>query len=185
MPEEITVGKHVLALEPVSLPRAQRGIRRAFEQTQGGSFTGQSVGQFLTQLTGPALYDLLCALIPGLKARMPLWEFSGYKSQDAMDADEYDEDADDAPSSAEVVDALEAAWRVGKLGRWLRPLGQALDTRALQAVVTGLIEDGAKASLTTLPSPSSESPLTSGSSTPAKVSRSNGSKRSSQAVASI
>lgn len=175
---EVKLGQHVLPLVPVSIPRARRGITRALEAA-GGSFgdlqTGMSNGQVVAMLGDAGehvLYDLLCAVIPGVKQRMPLYEFRGFPSQAAMEADEYDLDGPDlAPSTAEVQDALSAAWEVSQLGKWIAPLSSVVDPTAIRAVVTGVLEDLAKAaSSITSQSSNGASVPTNGSLTPERVS---------------
>jgi hypothetical protein len=189
---EVKLGQHVLPLTPVSIPRARRGIARAFDAA-GGSFTtldgSAPTGDVLASLGAAGehvLYDLLCTVIPGLKARMPLYEFRGFASKDAMEADAYDEDADQAPTSAQVQEALSQAWEVSQLGRWISPLASIVDPTVLRAVVTGVLEDLAKAaSSITSQSSSGASVPTSGSPTLAAVSPPNGSTGSSPVAASI
>lgn len=186
---EVTLGAHVIALQPVSIPRARRGVIRALDGA-GSSLSGwdpsTSVGALFGALGSAGeqvLYDLLSALLPGFKARMPLWEFCGYGSQEAMDREDYDEDQDHAPTSAQIQEALSAAWEVSQLGKWIRPLGGVLDPRTLQAVVTGVVEDAARNISSTMSlSSSGASPSTNGSPTPEKASRPPGSKRSSLAA---
>lgn len=185
---EVTLGQHVLPLTPVSIPRARRGVTRAVDAF-GGSFSDLGNGDVLAKLAGAGervLYDLLCALIPGLKARMPFYEFAGFPTEAAYDADDFDEDVAEtvAPSSAQVQEALAGAWEVSRIGRLISPVSTVVDPQILRAVVTGLLEDGAKAASTIMSqSSSSESALTNGSSTVAKGSRSNGSTGSSKVAA--
>jgi hypothetical protein len=169
---EVKLGQHVLPLVAVSIPRARRGIQRAVD-AGGDTFSnlgtdGKSSGEMISAIIGmsePVLYDLLCTFVPGLRSRMPLYEFAGFASAAALAADEYDEDADMAPSTADIQSTLEAVWEVSQIGRLVGPVASRVDPTVVREIVQGILEDGAKiaASLTTSPSSSGASGLTNGS----------------------
>ena len=68
-------------------------------------------------------YRLLCVLIPAIKDTMPLWEYEGYGSQEAMDAGEYHEESDRSPTTDEIINAFEVAFQVSGAGR----MGKIID----------------------------------------------------------
>lgn len=61
-------------------------------------------------------YRLLCVLIPPLKD-IPLWQWEGYGSQEAMDAGDYKEADDRSPTTDEIAAAFETALKVNGAGR--------------------------------------------------------------------
>lgn len=83
---------------------------------------------------GAESYRILCVLIPALdpasrqnvnagSGGMPLWEWEGFNSPEAMEADEWDEENDPSPTTSEIVNAFETALMVSGANR----LGKIVD----------------------------------------------------------
>lgn len=84
---------------------------------------------------GPEAYRLLVAFIPAIEV-IPLWEWEGYGSQEAMDADSYDDTLDKSPTTAQIVDAFEAVVEVSGGDRLGKLLGLVTTVQALGATET-------------------------------------------------
>lgn len=79
-------------------------------------------------------YRVLGILIPAIPDKIPLWEWEGYLSQDAMDNGIYDDDGGNSPTTAEMVNAFEAAFLESGADR----LGKIID---LGQMVMGMSEN--------------------------------------------
>lgn len=116
--ETITLGRRtdipVVAQKHAKL--RNRLSRKDFEGLMSGDYGTES-------------YRLLCVLIPYIDPQskqnkalpegggIPLWEWEGYASQEAMEAGEYDEELDNSPDTAQIVHAFETALMVAGAGR--------------------------------------------------------------------
>lgn len=115
-------------------------------------------------------YGVLRVFIPGL---MPLHEFLGYRSQDALEANEYERDADRSPTGPQIIDAFKVASKANG-GDVLRHLKAIVAPEMIQKFVTlqvaKMAEGAAEEESSTIPSatsePSPNSPPTSGESVP-------------------
>lgn len=85
---------------------------------------------------GPETYNLLTALIPVLPSHLPLWEWEGFGSQEAMDSDTYDEALDKSPTTAQIVDAFEAVVQVNGGDRLGKLLGLVTTVQGLNPTET-------------------------------------------------
>lgn len=113
---------------------------------------------FLAKLSREQAYELLCLIVPKVAKRMPLYEFAGYASNDAMVAGDYDEDADRSPTFPEIVNAFETAVKVN---RWdifksvvdtVKGLFARADPKVLgQMIDLALAEGASKVSLSSQP----------------------------------
>lgn len=124
--ETVTIGDHVLPVVP------QRHARLR-HQLSPEDFTAIMSGNY-----GRESYRVLGILIPALPTMIPLYEWEGYVSEEAMDADDYDESKDKSPTTAEIIDAFETAFRVSGAGR----LGKIVDLiqMGVQAQSTGMLQ---------------------------------------------
>lgn len=114
-----------------------------------------------TLLTAKA-HGTLAVLIPDL---MPLHEFLGFASEEAMRAGVYDEAADHSPEPLQIKDAFKAASDVngGEVLAHLKALlGPVLTERVTAAITAAMVENYSSAT----PAPSPTSPPTSGESDP-------------------
>lgn len=81
--------------------------------------------KIMTAEYGVESYRVLSILIPALiqinettgEPNLPLWEWEGYASQEAMENDEYDEMLDRSPTTEQIVLAFEKALMVGGASR--------------------------------------------------------------------
>lgn len=85
---------------------------------------------------GPEAYRLLSALIPALPSHLPLWEWEGYGSQEAMDNDDYVDELDKSPTTAQIVDAFEAIVQVNGGDRLGKLLGLVTTVQGLNSTET-------------------------------------------------
>lgn len=90
--------------------------------------TGEMIQRLMTKDYSTEAYRTLCVLIPAIDPSskqnqaaggggIPLWEWEGYVSEEAMQNDDYDEDADCSPTTAEIVQAFETALMVSGANR--------------------------------------------------------------------
>jgi hypothetical protein len=121
-------------------------------------------------LIGAKSHDVLTVFIPDL---MPVHEFLGYASDEAMRAGDYSEAADVSPEPLQIKDAFKAASDVNGgevLGHLKALLGPALTQRAV-AAITAAVSESARSTISghspTSPPPSGASdPTNSGTSAP-------------------
>ncbi len=90
--------------------------------------TPEAFQRIMSREYGMESYRTLCILIPAIDPAskmniaaggggIPLWEWEGYSSQEAMDNDQYDDDLDASPTTAEMVNAFETVLMVAGAGR--------------------------------------------------------------------
>lgn len=109
--ETVTIGDHELLVVPQRHARLRRKLSAEdLEGIMSSNYASES-------------YRVLSILIPQLPQKIPLWEWEGYASQEAMDADEYDEESDRSPTTADIINAFETAFMVSGAGR----LGKIVD----------------------------------------------------------
>lgn len=89
-----------------------------------------------TENYGPETYRLLCVLVPAIETAIPLWEWEGYGSQEAMDSDTYDDALDKSPTTAQIVDAFEAVVKVNGGDRLGKLLGLVTTVQGLNSTET-------------------------------------------------
>lgn len=130
-------------------------------------------GAEILDVLDEGVYDILCALIPALSSRLPLWQFLGFGSAEALATGEYDETADQSPDIPEIEAALKTALQVNGIDRLLE-LGKAvIDPRLVKAQVNAAIAEAIDSS--TSPSPSGASPSPSSTTTAPTSTESEGS----------
>lgn len=101
----VTIGDHTLPVAPQRHARLRRMLSAEdFEKVLSGDYSSES-------------YRVLSILIPKLPEEIPLYEWEGYASKEAMDNDQYDESTDRSPTTAEIVDAFETAIMVSGADR--------------------------------------------------------------------
>lgn len=90
--------------------------------------TSEMLQRLMTRDYSTEAYRTLCVLIPAMDPAskqnrmaggggMPLWEWEGYVSEEAMANDDYDEDNDPCPDTAQIVRAFETALMVSGANR--------------------------------------------------------------------
>lgn len=152
MPEQITtitLGRHKNI--PV-VPQKHARLRRLL--------TKEMLGRLMSADYSKEAYRTLCVLIPAIDpstplnqqngAGIPLWEFEGYGSQEAMEQDAWTDEDDNSPTTAEIVNAFETALMVAGAGR----LGK----------IIGLVESMGDLSKLQTQTPTVPSPVSPGSS---------------------
>lgn len=116
MTDEVTLGEHSLPVPDQRIGYLENKARRFFNGlTKLDVDPGDlSSGAFIAKLTREQAYEAMCLMVPKLAKRMPLYEFAGYQSQEAMDAGDYDDEADKSPTFPECVHAYEVFVRVNR-----------------------------------------------------------------------
>jgi hypothetical protein len=152
----VTLGAHEYEVCPQKIgylinrlgPRLQEALEAEVDGVEGAA------------LIGAKAHDVLKAFIPDL---MPVHEFLGYASDEAMRAGNYSEATDLSPEPLQIKDAFKAASDVNGgevLGHLKALLGPTLTQRAV-AAITAAVSESAR-STTSAPSPTSQ-PLSGGS----------------------
>lgn len=120
---QVQLGGHTYTVVPQRHAYLSRRVPQVLNDMQGVELTG------INQVT-PQLHRMLAVFIPGdpdSGGLMPLHEWMGFASDDAMQRDAYSEADDHSPDVAQIVDAFKAVMRVnrfdlvGVLKDWLGP----------------------------------------------------------------
>lgn len=120
--ETIKIGEHNLPVVPQ---------RHAYLKHK---LNAEDFERIMSKDYGAESYRILSVLIPELPVQIPLWEWEGYASEEAMQADEYDELTDKSPTTAEIIDAFEMAFIVsgaGKMGKIVDLIQTGVEARSL------------------------------------------------------
>lgn len=109
----VQLGDHRLPVVSQRHARLDHGARR---------FGFKDVGEFYAAIAIPVgdhqqRYRLLCLAIPELEKEMPLHEWCGYGSPEAMEQGEYVDAADRSPTDDEIAAAGHAVIEVNGVGR--------------------------------------------------------------------
>lgn len=158
MGRTITLGAHEYDVCPQKIgylinrlgPRLQEALEAQLDGVDGAA------------LVGAKAHDVLQVFIPDL---MPVHEFLGFVSEEALKAGEYSEATDLSPEPLQIKDAFKAASDVNGgevLGHLKALLGPVLTQKAV-AAVTAAVSESARS---TISAPSPTSPPTSGDSDP-------------------
>lgn len=142
-PATVRLGEHDV---PVYPQRWRYAVNKLGATVTSFVSSGQEItAENFAVFAGDKVYDVLCALIPNLPKRMPRWEFEGYVSAEAAqrsaanpDADEYDPETGREPDFAQIVGAVEAAWKVNRLDV-LGGLKAIVDPTMLKAQINALV----------------------------------------------
>lgn len=121
--DTVTLGNHKNI--PV-VPQKHAKLRR--------HLTPEAFQRIMSRDYSTEAYRTLCILIPAMDPAspsnraaggggIPLWEWEGYVSEEAMANDDYDEENDPSPDTAQIVDAFETALLVSGANR----LGKIID----------------------------------------------------------
>lgn len=125
----VQLGEHDYPLYPQKIGYLENKLGRLVkgmaEQAVDGD-TSSVVGWL-----GERTYDVLKVFVPKL---MPLYEFRGYASEQAMEAGDYDEDADKSPDWPQVVTAIEQAMAVNRFDLF-KHLGKVVDQETRSALI--------------------------------------------------
>lgn len=162
---EIEIGDEKYTIVPQRIGRLKKHLGREFTSLAEMDFDG-GLATFVAESLERA-HRLLKVMIPDL---MPVWEFCGYRSEEAMEADDYHDDGKQyGPTVPQVVHAIEEVMRVNRLDL-LKHLGKFLDLNLLKAYANKAVAEAMAGEttkpMTTLPSSSS----TTGPPTPSMMS---------------
>jgi hypothetical protein len=152
MGRSITLGAHEYDVRPQKIgylinrlgSRLQEALEAELDGVDGAA------------LVGAKAHDVLRVFIPDL---MPVHEFLGYASDEAMRAGDYSEATDISPEPLQIKDAFKAASDVNGgevLGHLKALLGPALTQRAV-AAITAAVSESARSTISA-PSPTSQPP---------------------------
>lgn len=93
---------------PVS-PQRHARVRRLI--------SGLDLQTLMSKNYGVESYRLLSTLVPTLPEAIPLWQWEGYGSPEAMESDDYKEADDRSPTTDEIAMAFETVLKVNGVGR--------------------------------------------------------------------
>lgn len=122
-PTQVTIGQHsvIVPAQPVPVVCDILGVEDLGELFAGGD----PMDNLRERFQGKAyfeLYAILCEFIPQLGEKMPVYEWGGYASQEAMDSKQRDRDSSQkAPNGDQILEAIETivvvngGARLGKL----------------------------------------------------------------------
>jgi hypothetical protein len=152
MGRTVTLGAHEYDVCPQKIgylinrlgPRLQEALEAEIEGVDGAA------------LIGAKAHDVLKAFIPDL---MPLHEFLGYASDEAMRDGEYSESTDISPEPLQIKDAFKAASDVngGEVLSHLKALLGPTLTQSAVAAITAAVSENARSTISA-PSPTSQPP---------------------------
>lgn len=167
MAREVTLGAHTYKVRPQKIgylihklgPNLQEALAAEVEGVDGG------------ELVGAKARDVLAVFIPDL---MPVWEFVGYASEEAMLTGTYNEEDDHSPEPLQIKAAFKAASDAngGEVFKHLKALmGPVLWERLTAFLTAKLAEESGplstiSASLPTSPSANGASASTSSTTSP-------------------
>lgn len=148
--ETIRLGSYEYTVVPQRIGRLRRHLGRAMSDLEslGGDSLAEFVGASLERAHG-----LLKVFIPDL---MPIYEFSGYRSEAAMEADE-DDDGDWGPTFPDIVNAFEVVMRVNRLDL-LGHLRSVISPELIRAYISSRMADVIRDSQTSSSASSASTP---------------------------
>ncbi len=145
----VVIGSYTYAVVPQRIGRLRKRLGRALGDLE--NLTGDTLADFAGASLERA-HAILKVFIPDL---MPVYEFCGYRSQEAMDADE-DEDGDYGPTVPDIVNAFEVVMRVNRLDL-LGHLRSVVSPELIRAFVSSRVAEAIRATSPTDSSASSAS----------------------------
>jgi len=165
--QKITLGTHEYTVRPQKVGYLVHKLGPNLQEALTAEFDADNVGVVALAKAR----EILAVFIPDL---MPVHEFCGYGSQNAMEADSWVVEDDKSPSAPEIEEAFKVASRVngGEVFRHLKALaGPRLWEAARAFLAAKLTEEGgplSKISISspTPPSTNGESDSTSSTTTP-------------------
>lgn len=120
--ETVKIGDHTIPVVPQRHAYLKRKLNAEdFERLMSADYGAES-------------YRVLSVLIPELPNQIPIWEWEGFASQEAMENDDYSEELDRSPTTAEIIDAFEVAFVVsgaGKMGKIIDLIQTGVEARQL------------------------------------------------------
>lgn len=151
--EGITVqlGAESYRIVPQRLGRIERKLRVVFEVFGSGD-AEEAAG-----LDPAILHEGLQVFIPDL---MPEWQMRGLPGE----GQDYDEARDKSPTVPELIEAVEAVYKVNGGDRLVRFFGKFVDPKVIEKTISMILGDWAAGNPTVLSGPSPNSPPTNGGS---------------------
>lgn len=133
-PLRVVLGEHTYEVFPQRHAYLNHRLGQWFDSLQNVSAGASDVSTLhdFLGLIGDRAYDLLKVMIPDL---MPEYEFSGFATQEALDAGDYKEQYDRSPTYDELFGAFQVCLKVNRLDA-LKNLGKAVDPRIIRAYLT-------------------------------------------------
>jgi hypothetical protein len=136
---EITLREHKLLVLPQSIGYLSHKLGPRLKEILETDLDGLDGVDVLTAKT----YETLAVFIPSLPDTIPLYEFLGYASTEAMEAKRFDEEADRSPTAPQVKAAFDAAFKVngGEVLASLKALLGPAITEKVMALVTASVAE--------------------------------------------
>ncbi len=145
---QVQIGDYTYTVVPQRIGRLKKRLGRAVGDLE--SLGGDSLADFVTSGLERA-HGVLKVFIPDL---MPLHEFCGYRSAEAMENDE-EEEGEYGPTVPDIVRAFEVVMQVNRLDL-LGHLRTVISPELIRAYISGQVADAIRGGQTTdsLSSPS-------------------------------
>ncbi|WP_297775059.1 hypothetical protein [Mycobacterium sp.] len=128
----VQLGQHSYAVYAQRIGYLENKLGRTLDRLIGSSV---SDGAGIVSMLGEQVHGVLGVFLPRL---MPLHEFRGYVTAEALAAGEYDAAADTSPTVPEIRSAFETVLRVNGFDL-LQGLGKLVDTDLLKAAASSAV----------------------------------------------
>lgn len=142
---EISLCSRTFPVVPQRIARMQAGIGDVIAKAaaDGGELTPATFMRFASA----RLYEVMCALIPGVE-EIPEWKFGGFVDEQAFNDGKYDARSDaTSPTLPELMAAFQAAIVVNRLNEVIGAMLDPKVIRALKAEINAAILDSITTSL--------------------------------------
>jgi len=136
----VLIGEYTYQVVPQRIGRLRKRLGRALGDLE--TLQGDSITSFAAE-SMDRTHTILKVFIPDL---MPIWEFSGYRSEAAMEADE-EEEGEYGPTLPDIVHAFEVVMKVNRLDL-LGHLRQVISPELIRAYIATKVGDAIAASPT-------------------------------------
>ncbi len=139
---QVQLGDETYDVVPQRVGRVKKHLGREIAALSDFQLSGGLDGFVSSSLE--RTWRILKVLIPDL---MPLWEFQGYRSEQAMDEDEFLEDGKEyGPTLPQIVDAVETVMEVNRLDL-IKQLGKIVDLDLIRLQVNQMVATAMRESL--------------------------------------
>lgn len=141
-PTIVTLGTYEFPVVAQPHSRIRRGIVSLIDRLPAisanldGLSDPTNVATLIAEAGESAAYDALALFIPAYAKRVPLHEFMGFASVEAMDMDVYDADLATDPTVPQIVTALKAGLEANDLNS----LGKALTQGPAATALNGILQ---------------------------------------------
>lgn len=144
----VHLGEETYRVVPQRLGRIERKLRVVFEAFGSGD------AETAAQMDPAVLYEALQVFIPDLMAE---WKLRGLPGE----GEEYDEAKDHSPTMPELIEAIEAIFKVNGGDRLARFFGKFIDPKVVERTISARLAAWASADSPSLPQPNGGSGSTS------------------------